>query len=199
MHSKSEWRVDFFNKFAEFYDFTRFFLTNTKITVDNIRRFLPERKVGLMVDVGGGSGIISREFRGNARKLVVLDPSERMIRRARSRGLSAVRAFAEETGLKNKSVDAIIMIDSFHHFRDHEKALLEMSRILKDNGVIVVEEIRPDSFPGRFLFSLEWALGCGSRFFAPDELQGLFDDSGFKSETVKVGFRYYLRAGKWRK
>ena len=44
--------------------------------------------------------------------------------------------FAEKMPFKNNSVFAFIMLDTFHHIKDPQKALVEMQRCLKVGGVI---------------------------------------------------------------
>jgi ubiquinone/menaquinone biosynthesis C-methylase UbiE len=41
-----------------------------------------------------------------------------------------------KTGLKNNSVDVILLYDVFHHFDDPNKILRELHRVLKKNGLL---------------------------------------------------------------
>ncbi len=58
---------------------------------------------------------------------------------------------ATKIPFKNKSVSAFIMLDVFHHIRNPEKALQEMSRCLKKDGKIVMLEPN-NSLWGRFIY-----------------------------------------------
>jgi SAM-dependent methyltransferase len=65
---------------------------------------------------------------------------------------------AEQLPFSSNSFDLVIAKDTLHHFADTEKALAEISRILKDGGVFIVSE--PNwSLLGRFIF----------RFFHPEQ------------------------------
>ncbi len=59
---------------------------------------------------------------------------------------------AEEIPFKDQSVDGFVMLNVFHHIKDPENALREMSRVLKMNGKIVM--IEPWNSPfSRFVYT----------------------------------------------
>jgi SAM-dependent methyltransferase len=61
------------------------------------------------------------------------------------------QVLAEDLPFNNEEFDAVLAKDTLHHFNDVDKALSEISRVLKTNGVFFVSE--PYWSPlGRFVF-----------------------------------------------
>jgi SAM-dependent methyltransferase len=63
-------------------------------------------------------------------------------RRAKRKGLKNIEpVFSDgDTGFPDKSVDVILLYDVFHEFAEPEKILVEMHRILKDEGTISLHD-----------------------------------------------------------
>ncbi len=185
--------VDFFNRHAFLYDLTRIYSFSDPLKI--MKPFFP-KNAKLLVDIGGGSGLITRRFKGTAEKVLVIDPSEIMVKRARKNGIGAIVGNAENTGLKKESCDIIISIDAFHHFENHEKAAAEMYRILRKKGVVAIEEINPRSIIGVLGILEKVLLGMQSKFNPPEKLEELFRKTGFKVTSIKKNSFYYIIATK---
>ncbi len=184
--------VEFFNKHAFLYDLTRIFSLSDPLKI--MKPFFP-KKAKLLVDIGGGSGLMTQRFLGAAQKILIVEPSEKMVERARKKGLDAIVGTAENTGLKKGSCDIIISVDAFHHFENHEKAIAEMHRILRKKGVIAIEEINPNSIIGKLGF-IEKALGMKSKFYIPEKLEEMYRKQDFKTTLIKKNGFYYIIAEK---
>lgn len=90
-----------------------------------------------LLEVGCGAGhILERIGKGN---LTGIDISPVQIERAEKRlGNKAklIRANGESLPFKDKSFDRILCTEVFEHVLEPEKLLMEMKRVLKDNGII---------------------------------------------------------------
>lgn len=193
--AKPEWNIELFNRFSWIYNLTRP-LISPKNTAKKLKAHFP-KKTRLLADLGGGAGIVTNEFEGAAEKLMIIDPSYRMVETARSRGMDARIGTAEKTGLKSNSCDVILCIDSLHHFTEPKRAITEMRRILSDKGIVLVEEFDRNSLLVRLFEAGERLFGFGSKFYTPDELKNLFEKGGFKTEIIGDGSRmFYLKARK---
>ena len=142
-----------------------------------------ERDVERCVEVGGGSGRAASEVGAT-----VLDPAPGMLERAQGRGLETILASAESLPLSNGSVDAILVVDAFHHFADHEAALSEAARVLAPGGVVVICEFDRSTLRGRWLARGERLVGFDSRFFTAAELEAAIDRAGLDARPVEYGF-----------
>ncbi len=194
--AKPEWDIELFNRFSGVYNRIKPLLISPKNTAKKLKAHFPKNP-RLLADLGGGAGIVTREFEGNAERLMIIDPSYKMVEIARSRGMDARIGTAEKTGLKSNSCDVILCIDSLHHFSELKKAIAEMHRILSGKGVILVEEFNRNSFLVRLFEAGERLVGFGSKFYTPEELRNFFEEEGFKADIIEEENRiFYLKARK---
>ncbi|GAA0571271.1 methyltransferase domain-containing protein [Kribbella sandramycini] len=92
---------------------------------------------GLQVlDLGAGTGKLAAVAAELGHDVVAVDPSEEMLSVCRQRpGIDTMVGAAESIPLAHASVDAVIVGQAFHWF-DHSRALPEIARILRPNGVL---------------------------------------------------------------
>jgi demethylmenaquinone methyltransferase/2-methoxy-6-polyprenyl-1,4-benzoquinol methylase len=174
------WDVTAFDTFAPVYD--RFMWSADETT---LRKGLAcaDRDVERCIEVGGGSGRAAR-----AVGATVLDPARGMLERAQGRGLETVQGSAEWLPLADGSVDALLVVDAFHHFADHEAALAEAARALAPGGVLVIREFDRSTLRGRWLARNERLVGFDSQFLTAAELETLIDRAGLDARPVEYGF-----------
>ena len=142
-----------------------------------------------LLDIGGGSGRAAAALTGP--DITVVDASVEMLSRARrGRGLSGLAGDAGRLPFRDASVDAVTIVDAFHHLPDQDAALAETARALVPGGGLVVREFDPDHPLGRLLAVGERAIGMESRFRAPDDLAAAMDDAGLDPRIVDRGFGY---------
>ena len=92
------------------------------------------------------------------------------------------------SGRAAQSVDAVLVVDAFHHFADHEAALSEAARVLAPGGVVVICEFDRSTLRGRWLARGERLVGFDSRFFTAAELEAAIDRAGLDARPVEYGF-----------
>jgi SAM-dependent methyltransferase len=92
---------------------------------------------GLQVlDLGAGTGKLSAVAADLGHDVVAVDPSQEMLEVCRRRsGIDTMVGAAESIPLAHASVDAVIVGQAFHWF-DHARALPEIARVLRPNGVL---------------------------------------------------------------
>ena len=147
------------------------------------------RPIDRLLDVGGGSGRAAAALVGP--EITVVDASLGMLARARDgRGLSGVAGDAGRLPFRDGSVDAVTIVDAFHHLPDQEAAVREAARVLAPGGALVVREFDPEHPLGRVLVAAESAIGMASRFRTPAALAAAFDDAGLDPRIVDRGFGY---------
>ncbi|MFC5133979.1 MULTISPECIES: class I SAM-dependent methyltransferase [Haloferacaceae] len=178
--------VRFFDRIAPLYDLVMPPANGAALSAGFDRA---ERPIDRLLDVGGGSGRASAALTGP--DVTVVDVSSGMLRRARNaRGLSAVAGDAGRLPFRDGSVDAVMVVDAFHHLPDREAALREAGRVVAPGGVLVVREFDPTHPLGRLLVAAEHAIGMGSRFSTPDALADDMEAAGFDPAVVDRGFGY---------
>jgi SAM-dependent methyltransferase len=125
----------------------------------------------VLVDVGCGTGIASRQFAVRGIPVIGIEPNDEMLRQAQAESPEAggpiprfLDGRAEATGLPPASADAVLAAQAFHWF-EPEPALREFHRILKSDGyAILLWNQRDESDP------FTAAYGAGVRKLADTEI-----------------------------
>lgn len=101
-----------------------------------IKKYNPLKNPKIL-DIGCGTGKNMKELK-KLGTVYGLDRSSEALKFCRKRGLKLLtRGTAEETNLKTNSFDIITMLDVLEH-TDDKKTLIEMGRILKKDGIIIL-------------------------------------------------------------
>jgi ubiquinone/menaquinone biosynthesis C-methylase UbiE len=97
-----------------------------------------------ILDVGGGLGDLGLEFfkRGQRGYFIVLDISMAALLEAKTTlqyfTCGFIQAGAQKLPLKSKTFDIVICSEVLEHLPDDSIALKEITRVLKDNGIIII-------------------------------------------------------------
>jgi SAM-dependent methyltransferase len=89
----------------------------------------------VVVDLGAGTGLLSRALASRGARVVAVEPDERMraVLAARSPGVRAVAGRGEQIPLPDASADGVC-VSSAWHWMDPELAVPEITRVLRDGG-----------------------------------------------------------------
>lgn len=139
-----------YDKIGIDYNSTRkadFYLTEQLI------KHLKPTKSGIYLDIGCGTGNYTHKFQKKGFQFTGIDPSIEMLNKAISKNplIDWKVATAEETGLPDNYVDGITAFLTLHHWTDLNKGFLELSRVLKASGRIVVFTSTPKQMKGYWL------------------------------------------------
>jgi ubiquinone/menaquinone biosynthesis C-methylase UbiE len=152
---------------------------------------------GLCLDVGCGTGVISRMLREAAWDVIGLDISPQGIEKYCKRGFKGLISDVEH-GLpfKGQSFDAVWISEVIEHIVEYQSLIREIGRVLKQSGRVYIST--PNSvFYG---YRLMYLMGkCPSelqhpyhlRFFSPKYLCNILEKNGFKVEKC-LGQNIYL-------
>jgi SAM-dependent methyltransferase len=106
-------------------------------------------EVRQVVDLGAGTGILTRVLRDLGHDVVPVEPDAEMRRRLAhsTPGVTPLDGSAERIPLPDASVDAVVAGQAYHWF-DTERAHPEIARVLRPGGVFApLWNIRDDSVP----------------------------------------------------
>lgn len=114
------------------------FVGRRNLALGLLRRHLPSSGRPRILDLGCGTGVVSREI-SRWGTPVSLDMSDIALGFCRKRSLSSlVRARGEALPFGSAAFDAVIALDIFEHIEDHSAAFAEVARILKPGGALVL-------------------------------------------------------------
>src|SRR5437763_6676734 len=102
-----------------------------------------------VLDLGAGTGILTRVVRGLGHDVVPVEPDAAMRDRLgrATAGITALAGRAEEIPVPDGSVDAVVAGQAYHWF-DQESAHREIARVLKRGGVFApIWNIRDETVP----------------------------------------------------
>ena len=95
-----------------------------------------------IIDLGCGTGRFSAALASSFNTFCVgVDPSEKMIQKARSNSKGNDVSFTVGSGESipvTTKVDMVYMSMAYHHLKDANKFLIEIQRVLNDNGFLVI-------------------------------------------------------------
>jgi len=102
-----------------------------------------------VLDLGAGTGKLTRSLVGRAEHVTAVDPSPRMLDQLRQtvHGVTTLVGTAEAIPLPDASVDAVVVAQAWH-WVDPVRAVPEVARVLRPGGVLgLVWNTRDESVP----------------------------------------------------
>ncbi len=133
----------YFNQRAAIWDETSSETDMTKL--ERMAQRLNIESGSTVLDVGSGTGVLipfllSRI--GKKGRLVALDFAEEMLKRAQAKCLGGridyLRANVTGIPLRDEIFDVVVCYSSFPHFRDKLRALIEINRVTKSGGRLLI-------------------------------------------------------------
>ncbi|MGD0372551.1 MAG: class I SAM-dependent methyltransferase [Candidatus Dormibacteria bacterium] len=179
--------IDFFDRWSSSYDRH----VSQRFLFEPVHRQVCEALVaggapGTIVDVGCGTGRLLEAIhhRFPEADLIGIDPSQGMVRVARSRFAGVPRIRIEQAGaldlpLDPASVDVVTTTLSFHHWNEQSASLREVGRVLRPGGRLLLADVLAIGLVGRLLRPLRRRHGAVFRDAA--ELSAMLRAAGFAS------------------
>lgn len=155
-------------------------------------RIRPQASV---LEVATGTGILALGLAGSVRRVEAVDLSREMIlkarKKARALGITNVRFFVKNAyslGYADHLFDAVIISNTLHIMPQPEKALSEIRRVLKPDGLLIAPNFAHAGCKKATLFApLGMAVGFRAYHkWTPESYCGFLSDNGFTVEDVEI-------------
>ena len=131
---------------------------------------------GNLLDIGGGTGRVSRSMIDRVQNLVISDVSFGMLRIAKGKGLSATCALGELLPYPCESFGRVLIVDALHHCVNQREVIEDAWRILKPGGYLLIVEPNYDHSSGKFIRLFENILLMKSKFLPDSAIISLLLD-----------------------
>lgn len=154
-----------------------------------VRNAIGAQDVHTILEVGSadGTAIATITKSLNVQRILAIDPYFPPLQHGSHlyRTIQFIQADGHRLPFRSNSINVITLLETLEHVADPEKTLIEMKRVLKRNGRVIVEM---DS--GSLLFQLVWIVwkligpgkvwrGSHLTFFDVGRLERLFRKTGF--------------------
>ena len=187
---------NFWNRNAKRYDR---FMRKDRAAYEKLYELIrPVVKARTVLELAAGTGLIAKNIVRAASHIEVTDASEEMITEAKRNNRSAKLHFSVQDMFclpyADKSFDVVIVSNALHIIPQPEKALAEIRRVLKDDGVLIAPTFTHagNSFSGkvRAFFMKLAGFPLNSRWSSADYLAFLRQNGWTvrKSAVLKASF-----------
>ena len=164
--------MDHFDVIAPLYD-----RLAAKPDKHRFQRILKLPCAGRLLDAGGGTARISSLLNDMIGQVVVNDLSHHMLKQAGKKAMAPVRSLVEHLPFADQTFDRILIVDALHHFKDQQRSIQELLRVLKSGGRLAIEEYDLNCRAVKLLALAEKVMGMRSRFLRPAEIQEMMDSN----------------------
>lgn len=186
-----------FDKLAGVYNCVIRFFANPRKYSELIRDLAKVKPTYVVLDVGGGTGLVAQYLCEDVEELTVLDPSSKMLSKIKSDKIKKVIGSAQDIKFKDCAFDIVYCVDSFHHFTNGsdpknwnktiKQCIKELLRVLKINGKLIIIEFDPTTFRGGLIEILEnKIMHWGSKFYSRKEFISLFKEYNTKVKILNL-------------
>ena len=175
--------INIWNIFAPVYEFA---MRSQKSIYDYMYERIGEVAQGKdVLELATGPGMIARHIATSAASVIATDFAPKMIETARKaknpENLSFEVADATSLRFEDKSFDVVVIANALHIIPNPEKALAEIRRVLKDDGVLIAPN---------FIFREGGKRNLWQKFLS---LVGV----RFAHEWTENEYRSFLKANGW--
>lgn len=138
--------IQYFDSIAEKWNIIRsdYFEERLKYKILSITNI----KDKVVADLGCGTGFVSLALVNEASIVFSVDNSSNMLKQLRAnvldknyKNLYLIKSSLDSLSLFDESVDIVFINMALHHIKDAKKAISEMHRVLKKDGVVIISDV----------------------------------------------------------
>lgn len=148
---------------------------------------------GRLLDVGGGTGRISKPLSQWIDRVIIADLSFAMLQQVDPQpNIFTGCMQSEALAFPNDSFDRVIIVDALHHVWRASETCGELWRVVKPGGQIVIEEPDISSVSVKILSVVERLLLMRSYFFKPEKIAAFFNYANAQVNIIRSGYTAWI-------
>lgn len=149
---------------------------------------------GKVLDVGGGTGRVTRELlKIQPNNVILVDNSLGMLRVANQNlRINLILSRAEKLPFLSESFERVILIDTLHHVFDASIALRECLRVLKRDGLLIIQEPDIEQWGGKLIALFEKILLMRSHLLSVKEVQDILSPYSKEIMVERDNQQYWI-------
>ena len=153
-------------------------------------------------DLGCGTGFVSLAVANEASIVFSIDNSINMLKELSAsaskkdyKNIYPIKSSLDNLAIFDESLNVVFINMALHHIKDAKKAIAEMYRVLKKDGVVVISDVREHNgeWAKEEMFD-EW-LG-----FSKEQMTNWLEDAGFENieiENTNLSCKGYSSKGEY--
>ena len=177
-----------FDVISPLYDFfEKYILKDYQGSLELITKYLHVKKQDIIVDMGGGTGYFAQYLEPLVKRVIVIDPSLKMLHKINQHSIEKIWGKAEKISISDESIDRVVLINTLHHISEkyHKPALDEIYRILKTQGQLFIIEVKPNNGLIQNIFLKFEQLITGATYHLnAKQLKKKLEDCGYTVENI---------------
>jgi SAM-dependent methyltransferase len=153
----------------------------------------------IALDLGSGTGIVTRGLSPKVNRIIGIDISKEMIDKAprNDSNVDYQLMNAEKLSFPDEYFDLMTARMVFHHIEYLDKAMQEAYRVLKEGRLMTMCEGVPPDKSVRERYIEIFKLKEKRHTFFQDDLVGLYERAGFRNISVKPYFMRQVSMRNW--
>ena len=156
----------------------------------------------VVADLGCGTGFVSLTLANEAGIVFAVDNSRNMLKQLNynaveknNKNIYLIKSSLDNLALFDESLDVVFINMALHHIKDAKKAISEMHRVLKKDGVVIISDVTEHNgeWAREEMFD-EW-LG-----FSNNQIKNWLEEDGFKDiqiENTDLSCKGYSSKGEY--
>ncbi|WP_409069432.1 class I SAM-dependent methyltransferase [Clostridium sp. FAM 1755] len=192
--------LQYFDSIAEDWNVIRsdYFEERLKYKILSITN-IKDKVVG---DLGCGTGFVSLALANEASIVFPIDNSRNMLKELSTaaskkdyKNIYPIKSSLDNLAIFDESLNVVFINMALHHIKDAKKAISEMYRVLKKDGVVIISDVREHDgeWAKEEMFD-EW-LG-----FSNEQMTSWLEEAGFKNieiENTDLSCKGYSSKGEY--
>jgi ubiquinone/menaquinone biosynthesis C-methylase UbiE len=159
-----------YDETASFYDGR--YTEIQRVKHEAVLKHLP-RRVGRVLDLGCGTGLLLGELRRRGRFVIGVDSSGKMLSIARTRGgPPLVRADADHLPFRDRTFDCVVSVTLLQNMPEPARTVVEATRVLKKSGIGIFTSLKRKHSVEELV---GWVERAGLRVEESGEIEGSED------------------------